>query len=214
MILKDCQIYDLKKSTLDLDVEIDAAKAKAQKAIQEKDQAEVILKELTTKDPSYTRIKARVGKASQELKSAEKVLSKLESEYDQKLMDGKFEILEKVLVDRKVIRGPDYKLKWGSLMWNDRERSSVSRWKDTYGATFVIPKDKVWVVGAAWTGEYFKNSDAVLMKIPLEVYIEKRRRETSKADKQLADQRSELAKEAKKAGTKIYTPEELADLGL
>jgi hypothetical protein len=213
-VLKDCQIYDLKKSKLDLDVDIDAAKTDIQDAIQRQQQAEAVLKELSLKDVSYLKIKKRVMDANRDLKKAGERLEKLEGEYDQRLMDGKFEILEKVLVDRKVIRGPDYKLKWGSLMWGDRERSSVSRWKDTYGATFVTPQDRVWVVGAPWNGEHFKTGDAVLMKIPLEVYIEKRRREVAKSDKQIAQKRSELSAEAKKAGTKVITPEEIADLGL
>jgi len=214
MLLKDCEIYDLKKSKLDLDVEIDEVKAEVQRATQEKQKAEVILDELTSKDGSYVKIKAKAGKATQELEVANKKLSKLEDEYDQKLMDQKFEILEKVKVDRKVIRGPDFKLKWGSLMQDKSGSSFASRWKEIYGATYVTPKDRVWVQGAPWTGECFKHRDAVLVKIPLEVYIEKRRRETSKGDKQLAQKRRELDAEAKASGSRVYSPEELVDLGL
>lgn len=214
MALQDCSIYDLKKSTLDLDVEIDAVKLEVDTARAEKEKAETILSELTEKDVSYAKIKKRVDKADKDFDSASKKLDKLESEYDQKLTDGKFEFRERVLVDRKVIRGPDFKLKWGSLTWGDRERSSVNRWKEKYGATFVVPADKVWVEGAAWTGEYFKSGDAVLMKIPLGVYIEKRAREIARSDKQKAKLRSELSAEAQQAGTRIYSPEELRDLGL
>lgn len=214
MALQDCEIYDLKKSTLDLDVEIDALKTEIQGATQRKQQAGVILQELSSKDASYAKIKARVDKAVKELDIAEKKLSKLESEYDQKLMDGKFEILEKVIADRKVIRGPDFKLKWGSLMQRRSGASWASNWKDLYGATNVTPQDKVWVQGAVWTGEHFKHGDAILMKIPLEVYIEKRRRETSKDNKKLAQQRRELDQMAKEVGSKLISKEEIADLGL
>ena len=148
MLLKDCEIYDLKKSKLDLDVAIDELKAVVQKATQERQQAGVVLRELSAKDASYSKIKKREDDAFQDLKKAEEKLSKLEGEYDQKLMDGKFEILEKVKVDRKVIRGPDFKLKWGSLMQDKSGSSFASRWKEIYGATYVTPKDKVWVVGA------------------------------------------------------------------
>ena len=214
MLLSQCEIYDLKKSTLDLDVEIVTVRTEADTARSEKKKAEEILGELTEKDASYAKIKARISKANKDLGAAEKVISKLESEYDQKLMDGKFEILEKVIVDRKVIRGPDFKLKWGSLMWEDREKSSVSHWKMAYGATLVTPKDKVWVEGASWTGEYFKHSDAVLMKIPLEKYIEKREREIGKSDKQIAEKHRELRIKAEEAGSRVYTRKELAELGL
>jgi len=214
MLLKDCEIYDLKKSKLDLDVVIDEVKADLQKATQERQQAGVVLQELSAKDASYSKIKKREDDAFQDLQKAEKKLSQLEQEYDQKLMDGKFEILEKVKVDRKVIRGPDFKLKWGSLMQDKSGSSFASRWKEIYGATYVTPKDKVWVVGAPWTGECFKHRDAVLVKIPLEVYIEKRRRETSKGDKQLAQKRRELDADAKASGSRVYSPEELVDLGL
>jgi len=214
MVLKDCEIYDLKKSKLDLDVEIDEVKADLQKATQERQQAGVILQELSAKDSSYSKIKKREDDALKDLQKAEERLSKLEGEYDQKLMDGKFEILEKVQVDRKVIRGPDFKLKWGSLMQDKAGAPRAARWKDRYGATNVTPKDKVWVEGAPWTGEYFKFGDAILVKIPLEVYIEKRRRETSKGDTALAQKRREFDAEAKASGTRMYSPEELADLGL
>ena len=214
MLLKDCEIYDLKKSKLDLDVAIDEVKADLQKATQERQQAGVVLQELSAKDASYSKIKKREDDAFQDLQKAEKKLSQLEKEYDQKLMDGKFEILEKVKVDRKVIRGPDFKLKWGSLMQDKSGSSFASRWKEIYGATYVTPKDKVWVQGAPWTGECFKHRDAVLVKIPLEVYIEKRRRETSKGDKQLAQKRRELDASAKASGSRMYSPEEIADLGL
>ena len=214
MALQDCEIYDLKKSKMDLDVVIDGVKADIQKATLELNKADAILQELTKGDSSYTKIKARAGKATQELDAAQKKLSKLESEYDQKLIDGKFEILEKVIVDRKVIRGPDFKLKWGSLMQRRSGASWASNWKELYGATNVTPQDKVWVQGAVWTGEYFKHGDAILMKIPLEVYIEKRRRETSKSNKKLAQQRRELDQMAKEAGSKLISKEEIADLGL
>jgi len=214
MVLKDCEIYDLKKSKLDLDVEIDEVKADLQKATQERQQAGVILQELSAKDSSYSKIKKREDDACKDLQKAGERLSKLEGEYDQKLMDGKFEILEKVQVDRKVIRGPDFKLKWGSLMQDKAGAPRAARWKDRYGATNVTPKDKVWVEGAPWTGEYFKFGDAILVKIPLEVYIEKRRRETSKGNKALAQKRREFDAEAKASGTRMYSPEELADLGL
>ena len=214
MVLKDCEIYDLKKSKLDLDVEIDEVKADLQKATQERQQAGAILQELSAKDSSYSKIKKREDDALKDLQKAEERLSKLEGEYDQKLMDGKFEILEKVQVDRKVIRGPDFKLKWGSLMQDKAGAPRAARWKDRYGATNVTPKDKVWVEGAPWTGEYFKFGDAILVKIPLEVYIEKRRRETSKGDTALAQKRREFDAEAKASGTRMYSPEELADLGL
>ena len=214
MLLKDCEIYDLKKSKLDLDVAIDEVKADLQKATQERQQAGVILQELSVKDASYSKIKKREDDAFKDLQKAEEKLSKLEGEYDQKLMDGKFEILEKVKVDRKVIRGPDFKLKWGSLMQDKSGSSFASRWKEIYGATYVTPKDRVWVQGAPWTGECFKHRDAVLVKIPLEVYIEKRRRETSKGDKQLAQKRRELDADAKASGSRMYSPEELVDLGL
>lgn len=214
MLLKDCQIYDLKKSTLDLDVEIAEVKKRVDLATQEQISAENILKELTKDDKSYTRLKAKAGKAAQELEAANKLLSKLESEYDQKLMDQKFEFVEKVLVDRKVIHGPDFKLKWGSLMQDKGGASFASRWKELYGATFVTPKDKVWVQGASWTGEYFKHRDAVLVKIPLEVYIEKRKREVGKSNRAVDQKRREFQNAAGEAKTRVYTPEELADLGL
>jgi len=214
MLLKDCQIYDLKKSTLDLDLEIAEARKAVQKATQEETQAGNILKELTKEDASYAKLKKRVDKASKDLDSATTTLSKLESGYDQKLMDNKFKFIEKVLVDRKVIRGPDYKLKWGSTMQDKAGSSFASRWKELYSATLVTPKDKVWVSGAVWTGSEFKHRDAVLMKIPLEVYIEKRRRETAKSDRQKAKLRSELAAEAQKAGSRLITEEEVAELGL
>jgi hypothetical protein len=214
MLLKDCQIYDLKKSTLNLDLDIEAAKKDIQDAIQRQQQAEAILKELSLKDVSYLKIKKRVHDANKDLKKAGEVLEKLESEYDQKLMDQKFEFIEKVPVDRKVIHGPDYKLKWGSLMQDKSGASFASRWKELYGATYVTPKDKVWVVGAAWTGECFKHRDAVLVKIPLEVYIEKRRREVGKSLSAKEQKRRAFQAEGKAAGTKVYSPEELADLGL
>jgi hypothetical protein len=199
---------------LDLDVEIEEVRAEVQRATQERQQAGVILQELSAKDASYSKIKKREDDAFKDLKKAEEKLSKLEREYDQKLMDQKFTILEKVKVDRKVIRGPDFKLKWGSLMQDKSGSSFASRWKEIYGATYVTPKDKVWVQGAPWTGECFKHRDAVLVKIPLEVYIEKRRRETSKGDKQLAQKRRELDADAKASGSRVYSPEELVDLGL
>jgi len=214
MALQDCEIYDLKKSKLDLDVVIDGVKADIQKATLEKNQAETILQELTKGDSSYAKIKARVEKATKELNAAQKKLDKLEGEYDQKLLDGEFEILEKIKVDRKVIRGPDFKLKWGSLMQRRSGASWASNWKELYGATNVTPQDKVWVQGATWNGENFKHGDAILLKIPLEVYIEKRRRETSKGDKKLAQQRRELDQMAKAAGSRMVTKEEIADLGL
>ena len=214
MVLKDCQIYDLKKSTLDLDLEIEEVKTEVQRATQEKQKAEAILDELTPKDGSYVKIKAKTGKATQELDAANEKLYKLESEYDQKLMDQKFEFIEKVLVDRKVIHGPDFKLKWGSLMQDKAGAPRAARWKDRYGATNVTPKDKVWVEGAPWTGEYFKFGDAILVKIPLEVYIEKRRREVGKSESAIERKRRALQAEAGAAKSKIYTPQELADLGL
>ena len=214
MLLKDCQIFDLKKSKLDIDLDIDAAKKDIQGAIQRQQQAEAVLKELSPKDVSYPKIKKRADDANKDLKKAEKVLEKLESEYDQKLMDNKFKIIDKVTVDRKVIHGPDYKLKWGSLMQDKSGSSFASRWKELYGATYVTPKDKVWVIGAAWTGECFKHRDAVLVKIPLEVYIEKRRREVGKSLNAKEQKRRSFAAEGKAAGTKVYSPEELAELGL
>ena len=62
MVLKDCQIYDLKKSTLDLDLEIEEVKTEVQRATQEKQKAEAILDELTSKDGSYVKIKAKQAK--------------------------------------------------------------------------------------------------------------------------------------------------------
>ena len=214
MALQDCEIYDLKKSKLDLDVVIDEVKADIQNATQEKQKAEVILDELTSKDASYAKIKARAGKATQELDAAQKKLDKLEGGYNQKLLDGEFEILEKIKVDRKVIRGPDFKLKWGSLMQRRSGASWASNWKELYGATNVTPQDKVWVQGAIWNGENFKHGDAILLKIPLQVYIDKRGRETSKGDKTLAQQRRELDQLAKAAGSRVVSKEEIADLGL
>ena len=214
MLLSQCEIYDLKKSTLDLDVEIDRVKSEVNVAQSDQKKAEEILGELTEKDASYAKIKKRVTTAKKDLETANKILSKLESEYDQKLMDGEFKILEKVMVDRKVIRGPDYKLKWGSLMQDKGGSSFYSRWKEIYGATAVTPKDKIWVLGAPWNGEYFKHRDAVLVKIPLEVYIEKREKEVAKSLSAKERKRREFGREMKADGTRMYSPEELEELGL
>jgi hypothetical protein len=117
---------------------------------------------------------------------------------------GIYKFKKEVIADRGITRNPNYKHKWGTKRTAKR---FTQNWEDSYDAEYVGINPYIYPKGARldengiWT-----YGDAALMRIPLEKYAEKIKR-----DKELSDAEAEavLRKYQREMGKDALSPEEV-----
>ena len=117
---------------------------------------------------------------------------------------------KKVVIDpRGIVRNPDYKIKWGSLI---RGGQDLSQMRFAFGYDFVTPEDKIWPEGVKRNSDgHYQFGDAVLMKCPLRTYIEKIKEDRQAVENQLASGRARFKDATKEAGAQV-SDDEIADI--
>ena len=117
---------------------------------------------------------------------------------------------KKVTIDpRGIVRNPDYKIKWGSLI---RDGQDLSQMRFAFGYDFVTPEDKIWPEGVKRNSDgHYQFGDAVLMKCPLRTYIEKIKEDRQAVENQLASGRARFKDATKEAGAQV-SDDEIADI--
>ena len=110
----------------------------------------------------------------------------------------KFEPNGKVYVSWKdaATRPPHY------IKWNRNEPYAVSRWEIKWGYSNVTIEDPYWPEGLKPNeeGNYVYQTDMILVKCPLENYVEKRKKEIAKSELASAAKRKEFQDLAAKSG--------------
>jgi hypothetical protein len=92
-----------------------------------------------------------------------------------------------------------------------RRFGTLHKWRVDYQATFVDINDPYWPEGMIpdAEGKYIFRDDMVLVKIPLEVHLEKNKRERDIANRTRASKMREFEADAKAAGADI--PKEMLE---
>ena len=124
--------------------------------------------------------------------------SKLKKGTDRKKGIYKFEPNGKVYVSWKdpATRPPDY------IKWNRNAPYDISRWEIKWGYSFVTIEDPYWPEGLKPNeeGNYVYQTDMVLVKCPLENYVNKRKKEIEKSEMASGAKRREFQELARKSG--------------
>jgi len=172
MNLSDVKVVDLKKSVFDTS-EIDAANKR---------------KALLVKQ-----------KASQaKLDEVEKQLIRATEDHQKRMDEQRYRFSEKVLIDKRFFsQDPDFKLKWGSFIRDgeDLEGLRMDGWD------FVTPEDQLWPEGARLVDGQYRFKDMVLLKLPLNSYIEKKKQLRDKQNRKLQAVDTKFKSEVKKTGS-------------
>jgi hypothetical protein len=121
--------------------------------------------------------------------------------------NGVYRFKKEVIAERGITRNPNWKHKWGSKLPAKR---FTQNWEAAYGAEkvgvnpYIFPKGAVLDENGHWV-----YGDAILMRIPLETYVDKIKR-----DKQLSE--DEIASIGRKfqrgVGKEALSEEEVADI--
>ena len=127
--------------------------------------------------------------------------SKLKRGTDPKKGIFKFEPNGKVYVSWKdsATRPPHY------VKWNRNEPYAISRWETLWNYSNVTIEDPYWPEGLKPNeeGNYVYQNDMILVKCPLQDYVEKRKKEIRKSEMASAAKRREFEDIARKAGGAI-----------
>ena len=105
-----------------------------------------------------------------------------------------------------------YKLKWCKYSEYDRPRpfATLDKWKKLFKASFVVVGDDYWPEDYIPDAEgKYVDMDLVLVKIPIEVHIEHRKRASQKAALEAKGPKQRFVSDTKKAGIDI--PEDIID---
>ena len=114
-----------------------------------------------------------------------KIISVKASEWDKeksKPSEGEYVFTKKVFVEPSLYRTPHRPL--FTFRWNRNHEYAIADWQNKWpGCTFVTPKDGYIVDRLHPNGEgHYVYKDAVLMKIPVEEYVEQRRLEIMRSE--------------------------------
>jgi hypothetical protein len=127
--------------------------------------------------------------------------SKLKRGSDPKKGIYKFEPNGKIYVSWKdpATRPPDY------VKWNRNTPYDVERWRTLWNYSEVTIGDPYWPEGVRPNedGHYVYSTDMILMKCPLENYIEKRKKEIMKSELASIAKLKEFENTAKRLGTTV-----------
>jgi len=109
---------------------------------------------------------------------------------------GKYEFDKKIYVERADYLNaqvrPPYKFQWNRYEPRTNYKE-VRDWQIKLGASFVTIKDPYWPEGIPPDGEdKYVFGDAVLMKIPLRQFLEKKARDKARAEKATASKMREF----------------------
>lgn len=182
MNLRDIKIIDLKQSTLDTS-------------------------EIDELEKTLSAVKAQKEPKSSVLSEMEKKLEKAKENHLERLKNEDFRFTHKVLIDpRFFLRNPDFKIKWGSTI---RDGQDLARLR-MEGWDFVTSEDQVWPEGAKLTDGKYTFMDMVLLKLPLSLYIEKKKKNRDKHKKRLKSINTKFKSTMRQSGT-VGFGGELAD---
>lgn len=127
--------------------------------------------------------------------------SKLKRGSDPKKGIYKFEPNGKVYVSWKdpTARPPDY------VKWNRNTPYDIESWKIKWGYSEVTLEDPYWPEGIKPNeeGHYVYATDMILMKCPLERYVEKRKKEIMKSEMASRAKLKEFEDTARRLGTTV-----------
>jgi hypothetical protein len=108
--------------------------------------------------------------------------------------------------NKMLSRNPDYKLKWGK---KGSSQTMFADWGQAFGATPVIPEDNLWPEGLRRDENgHYSFKDTVLVKIPLDKYLDKREKDIQASDRKQAGIRKQLEREY---GDAALSEQEVAD---
>lgn len=134
------------------------------------------------------------------------------SDWDKKNSDpskGQYVFNNKVYYKNKDFREGyihPYKLKWCKYSEHDYPRPfySFHKWQKLYKATYVVVGDDYWPEDfEPDTENKYVDMDLVLVKIPIEVHMEHRKRSVQKAELAVKSVKKEFLDEAKKSGIEV-----------
>ena len=88
------------------------------------------------------------------------------------------------------------------VKWNRNEPYAISRWEIKWGYSNVTTEDPYWPEGLKPNeeGHDVYQTDMILVKCPLENYVEKRKKEIEKSERASSAKRRELQDLAAKSG--------------
>lgn len=137
-----------------------------------------------------------------------KIIDVKRSVYDKEKSDpakGKFVWQKKVFIDYK---SPENRPKF-KFSWNRNHEWAVGDWQNKWpGCTFVEPQDNYVPAGLSPNADnHYIFKDAVLMKIPIQEYIEQRKKEIMESEKRPAVIKGMLRQEYKDAGVSVSDAE-------
>jgi len=149
---------------------------------------------------------------------AKPIIDLKRSDWDEKKSDpskGQYVFNKKVYYKNKDFKEGyihPYKLKWCKYSEHDYPRPfcSLHKWQKIYKATFVTVGDDYWPEDFVpdTEGKYV-DMDLVLVKIPIEVHIEHRKRAVKKAELESRSVKKQFVDDTRKMGIDI--PEEVIE---
>ncbi len=88
------------------------------------------------------------------------------------------------------------------VKWNRNDPRDIAHWRVMWGYSEVTAKDPYWPEGEKpnEAGHYVYKTDMILMKCPLENYVEKRKKEIEKSELAVASKRREYEALVKQKG--------------
>ena len=149
---------------------------------------------------------------------AKKIIDLKRSDWDKKKSDpskGQYVFFRKVYYKNRDFREGyihPFKLKWCKYSEHDYPRPfySFHKWQKLYKATAVVPGDDYWPEDFAPDAEgKYIDMDLMLVKIPIEVHMEHRKRAVQKAELAVKSVKKQFVDDAKKSGIDI--PEEIIE---
>ena len=118
----------------------------------------------------------------------------------------RFEPNGKVYVSWKdpATRPPHY------VKWNRNDPRDIERWRSLWNYSEVTAKDPYWPEGIKVNeaGYYVYQTDMILMKCPLEDYVNKRKREIEKSELAVASKRREYEQLVRQKGSQPFNIEQ------
>lgn len=195
MQLRDIKLVDLRRSKLDTG-ELDATISK-RGVIEEK------LEKL--KEPKTEVAKAKYlekqAKLSKELQEARGEVEAIEKQCKEDKKAGKYVFKNKVYISWRdpATRPPHY------VKWNRNTPYDVEGWKVKWNYSEVTIEDPYWPEGVKPNeeGHYVYRTDMILMKCPLENYVEKRKKEIMRSEMASRAKLKEFEDTAKRLGTTV-----------